>query len=238
VVSGRNSIHFIVHSVKEEIMGIMACVSFASDYDDVITFLTRCQRKRRVHCSLAVLVLAHEASRLTRRYLLPYVEYWHYRTADTVDFVFPGYVGDPSPDDFAVISDPYFSPPAFVETVARLEGTGWKYKGTPSVIFVSVVRPHGLPYSGARLETSEFIEFDLSKALRSKVIESAPAFFEMVIRVCVVLYAELSDRPLNAGTDQSLGDVLRSALLNELGTKGSAKDQSLTRLFSLHRCAR
>lgn len=201
--------------------------TFAADYDEVIAFLTRCQKERKVHHSLAVLVLAHEASEITRQYLLPYVEYWHYRTADTVDFVFPGYVGDPTLGEFRMNAEPLFSSRSFTETLRRLEGTTWSYKGEPSVLLISAIRPFGPPASEVRLDFSHFIEFDITRSLVRGVIPTVPSFFELLIGACGELYPHLTRMPLEAVREStSLADSLCSVVLEKLRTEYGVTDVS------------
>ena len=148
--------------------------SFAADYAEMITFLTRCQNHRRTVSSLAAVIFAHESDELTSKSLVLYLDYWHYRSDEFIDFVFPGYVGDPSLDEWRTTSDASFSARAFAGVVARVESESestWSYSGKPSVLLVTAIRD-SLDDS-VRLDFDEVIDFDIAEAIGTAMARAA-----------------------------------------------------------------
>lgn len=209
--------------------------TFAADYGEVITFLTNCQNSRKTLRSVAALVFAHEASEVAIKHLFPYLEYWHYRSSDVVDIVFPGYVGDPSLGEFRVQlrHKADFSSEAFVETLDLFEQKiTWQYSGQPTVIIVSAAR-NSLDEE-VRFAFREVIDFDLASALKDEVIESAEVFFETLIRVCRQHKGDISQHLLSDILGgKSLGSALLDGCLENLPVKGLRKVIGVAHYFQL-----
>jgi len=208
-----------------------------ASYDAMIGFVTRCQEERSVHRSLTVVVLAHGSAKIAKEQLLPFLDYWHFRSRDFVDFVFPGYSGDPSVGKFKKRipeNAPRFSPSDFTEVVERFEASStWRYGGEPSVFLLSAIRGTQ-PEALVSFDWSEVIDFDLARAISEKVIESPQTLFETIIRAAKSHSGDISQWSLSdmlgAG---SLGSAILSALLENLPVKGVRRGVVVADLFQL-----
>jgi hypothetical protein len=69
------------------------------------------------------IVLAHPGRPFVKANILPMISYWHYRSAESMLFVFPGFQGDVSQigDDFKTVTGDDFDDAAFTEVLNRIE---------------------------------------------------------------------------------------------------------------------
>jgi hypothetical protein len=184
----------------------------ATDWERMMAFLARNQTKRNARCSLVAIIIAHEAHGITKHELLPYVEYWHYRSEEWIDLVFPGYEEAMAQDG---LFRTHFLAGAFSEFVAELESRcTWKYTGQPSVLLLSVVSD---PAGSIVLDFNRVIDLDLVRALKGGTIESLQAFVETLIRVSKEHAGELSQNSLSDTLGASIfGKTMYTAVLKAL----------------------
>jgi hypothetical protein len=148
-------------------------------------------------CSRLVgLVFARPDSPFVKSELLPHLGYWHYRSADHIDFHFAGYrhgpsrSGDPHwEEDINIPGIPNgiwaYSNLRFESFRKELEAESrWKYGGGTELVLLNVSRDHlGL------LETnySSVLSCKLDEMKTDKAITSVEGFFESIFR-----YAEFA----------------------------------------------
>src|SRR6266702_1798464 len=72
---------------------------FSTDFDEIsITIGHRLRASGRRTC-LLVIVFVNAKTKIFRDHIGPYIGDWHYRSADSVEFVFPGFQGLGEPKD-------------------------------------------------------------------------------------------------------------------------------------------
>ena len=167
-------------------MAVLLHADFAADYDEIIAAITRFLRVYDKDRGLVAIVLAQRSHPFASDNILPLVPYWHYRSDDSMLFVFPGYMGSPSDIGSryaSVISNPdVFSEVSFVEVLRRLEAeTSFRYSGRTTVILTVAIR--GQENESAHLDTSAFLDFDLEGAIKDGLIDDARVAFESIIAV-------------------------------------------------------
>lgn len=120
----------------------------------------------------------------TGKDILSSLEYYHFRTGNSVNFYLPGYGaywGEKYDDQKTVTTIDnikwYFSNKMFVQFVSELEQhTKWKYSGESELLLVDI-RQGILSYNSS-------MQFYLDSMLRDGVIESVNLFFESLFRMC------------------------------------------------------
>lgn len=120
----------------------------------------------------------------TGQAILNNLEYYHFRTGNSIYFYLPGYDtswNDAYPDAKAVTEIDgvkwYFSNEKFVDFIENLESySKWRYWGESELILVS--------YEKGQVSFEKAMMFHLDQMLRDKVIFSIQGFFEQLFRLC------------------------------------------------------
>jgi hypothetical protein len=170
---------------------------FCGDFHEICDVIGyRLRALRRTDC-LAVIVFANARTELFAKHLSPYIKEWHYRSAECVEFVFPGFQGTGDPKEHMLeenrdnpeyqdkrLDNHEYQDYLFVRATEEFQSrSAWRYSGEPAVIIcnasISGMSPDEL--SPAVLQLHSCIEFDLAEALRTEVIRSVPTFFQGII---------------------------------------------------------
>jgi hypothetical protein len=146
-------------------------------------FKTRYRRKDVV---LTGILLARPEDKVTREFILPNLQYWHYRSDNYTDFFCAGYV----PVDFVSKADPVdveidglkwgFDQKAFVELVNGIENdTGWHYTGGPCLLLLNAY------FDGmtARFDLFRAMNINLLEALDNKAIANPTHLADIVFNI-------------------------------------------------------
>ena len=121
---------------------------------------------------------------LSKNEILPNIAYYHFRSANHVNFYFSGYTnnGEIGNLDYQFVCELdgekwFFSPKAFndlrIDTEMR---TNWKYGGEVELIVTNAIMP------GGDIDFSSCVLCNLDEMKRIGAIPSVPAFFEKIFQ--------------------------------------------------------
>jgi len=188
-------------------------IAFAADYDGLLFAVGRYLRWAKRERGLIGIVIAHPQRKFAADNILPMIPYWHYRSDQSMLFVFPGFIGDPDAigdEHFDVPSShPHFSEPAFVEVIDVFErNSSFEFTGRTSLLLVVGVRQKNDPR--AELDFSAVMDFDIEEVISKKFAADAGVVFEQVIRAAKELQA---DDALWGASQTLKGDLVQEGVL-------------------------
>lgn len=201
-----------------------------TSYNDVLDQIT-CRFKKlssKKGVRMVALIFGQRNSETVEKFILPRLNYWHYRSEDYIDFFCIGFY----PGEFYPVGTDGFDARAFNYTVREFEEKSkWLYKGETSILLLNArFNPEK---QKAELDFSTVIEFGLERAIEKKVFESIPLFFERVINYAKQYYD--SDDPISDWSDSTGASLaLCNLLLYVLSLFPGKMGEAIEKLFFVY----
>lgn len=157
---------------------------FVADINQIFAILEKNLNTSEKKSRLCGIVFAHQKNEFAKSKIIPFVEYWNYRSKEYVDFFFLGYLGDENINECEFTDVPpeeIFSEKHFNQALDYFEkNSTWKYSGQPTML---LCRGYKNDIGQTKLDLRSMIEIDFIRAEKQGLIESVESFFEEIIRV-------------------------------------------------------
>lgn len=182
---------------------------FSGDYSDLIDAVSKYMRRVQKERQLIAIILAHPKDTFAREYVLPFVGHWHYRSGDSILFLFAGFKGDPSIVDLGTAPDnqPDFQEGPFNDVIEHLEDAlnDFRFSGRTTVILLVTTIDIRHPYAAAELLMNRVIPLDLEGLVEDDIVADVQTSFARLIEVAKE-YQE--DEALYRARDEFLGSAI------------------------------